>query len=153
MPNIEQLLVQNDFYHVFQPIYRFPGKSILGYEALIREFSGQNGQVLTEELRLEEIITAVCRNACEACGSNGIVGFLVRISDETVEFIISDNGEGIAADILPRVKEPFFTTKEEALGFGLSYCEIMTRKIGGRMHIQSSTEGTEVRLVFPLSTL
>ncbi|CAM4286526.1 EAL domain-containing protein [Paenibacillus alkaliterrae] len=39
MPKIEQLIIQNDFYHVFQPIYSFPGKRVLGYEALIRSKS------------------------------------------------------------------------------------------------------------------
>ncbi len=39
MPDIEQLIMQNDFYHVFQPIYEFPERSILGYEALIRSKS------------------------------------------------------------------------------------------------------------------
>jgi len=46
MPNIELLMVQNDFYPVFQPIYEFPGKSILGYEALIRSKSNINPDML-----------------------------------------------------------------------------------------------------------
>ena len=46
MPNIKQLIMQNDFYHVFQPILGFPEKRILGYEALIRSNSNMNPDLL-----------------------------------------------------------------------------------------------------------
>lgn len=46
MPNIEQLIVQNDLYHVFQPILGFTGKRPLGYEALIRSNSNMNPDLL-----------------------------------------------------------------------------------------------------------
>ncbi|WP_372632336.1 EAL domain-containing protein [Cohnella sp.] len=39
IPDIEQLIVQDDLYHVFQPIYELPKKSIFGYEALLRSNS------------------------------------------------------------------------------------------------------------------
>jgi EAL domain-containing protein (putative c-di-GMP-specific phosphodiesterase class I) len=44
--SIEHLIVQNNFYHVFQPILVFPGKGIIGYEALIRSNTIMNPDLL-----------------------------------------------------------------------------------------------------------
>ncbi|WP_373455853.1 ATP-binding protein [Paenibacillus sp. VTT E-133291] len=53
-------------------------------------------------------------------------------------------------DVLPYVKHPFFTTKPNALGFGLSFCEHILRKVGGELDIESSLNGTKVQLMLPL---
>ncbi|MDZ5457522.1 histidine kinase famiy protein [Azohydromonas lata] len=65
---------------------------------------------------------------------------------------VSDTGEGIAADVLPRVMEPFFTTKPpgQGTGLGLSMVYGFARQSGGTATIESTPgQGTTVRLYFP----
>lgn len=68
---------------------------------------------------------------------------------------IQDNGPGIPKDVLRRVTEPFFTTKEvgEGSGLGLSMVEGFARQSGGGMMIETSDAGTRVRLYLPCASL
>lgn len=71
-----------------------------------------------------------------------------------VVIAISDNGTGIPASILPRVMEPFFTTKEEGKGTGLGLSMVygFAKQSGGTARIYSEAgHGTTVKLYFPES--
>lgn len=59
MTNVEQLIAQKDFYHVFQPILTFPGKSILGYEALIRSKSNIYPDMLFQQAMEQSMLFEV----------------------------------------------------------------------------------------------
>ena len=73
---------------------------------------------------------------------------------EYVAISMRDTGTGIAADILDRVLEPFFTTKDvdEGTGLGLSMAYGFAKQSGGYLAIDSAVgEGTEVRIHLPLA--
>jgi PAS domain S-box-containing protein len=73
---------------------------------------------------------------------------------EFVEFAISDTGQGIAPDILAKVVEPYFTTKElnRGTGLGLSQVDGFVQQSGGRMNIESSLgQGTTISIWLPRS--
>lgn len=67
---------------------------------------------------------------------------------------ISDSGDGMDADVLPHVFEPYFTTRaaENASGLGLTVCESIVKSHGGTLAIESSKGiGTTVRISLPAS--
>jgi C4-dicarboxylate-specific signal transduction histidine kinase len=65
---------------------------------------------------------------------------------------VADSGPGIASDVLPRVFEPFFTTREGGLGLGLSLCETLAIGMGGKLHAQAHVpRGAMFILSLPLS--
>jgi signal transduction histidine kinase len=67
--------------------------------------------------------------------------------------VLADSGRGISAQDLDRVSEPFFTTKRQGHGLGLSICRSIVWSMGGSMRIDSSLgEGTTVTLTLPVST-
>jgi two-component system cell cycle sensor histidine kinase/response regulator CckA len=68
-----------------------------------------------------------------------------------LEISVTDNGPGIPAHILRKVTEPFFTTKDigEGSGLGLSMVEGFARQSKGGLMIESSPEGTTIRLLLP----
>ncbi len=70
------------------------------------------------------------------------------------ELVVEDSGEGIAPEHLPRVFEPFYTTKEvgQGTGLGLSTVDGIVSQSGGRMRIASVLgEGTVVSILLPLA--
>ena len=67
---------------------------------------------------------------------------------------VEDNGCGIAAELVPRLTEPYFTTRanENASGIGLTVCDAIARAHDGGLEIRSSPGiGTTVALVLPAS--
>ena len=65
----------------------------------------------------------------------------------------ADTGTGISPEHLPRVMEPFFTTKEEdkGTGLGLAICRRAVEEHGGAIRITSEVgKGTTVRIALPL---
>jgi PAS domain S-box-containing protein len=69
-----------------------------------------------------------------------------------VRISVADNGSGMPPEILQRVMEPFFTTKEEGRGTGLGLSMVygFARQSGGAVRIESAPgDGTTVHLLFP----
>ncbi len=67
-----------------------------------------------------------------------------------VEIVFQDTGQGIAPEDLPKVFEPYFTTKEVGIGLGLALTKQIVEEHGGRIEISSERgQGTCVRLQLP----
>jgi signal transduction histidine kinase len=70
---------------------------------------------------------------------------------ERVEIRFQDTGTGIKPEDLPKVFEPYFTTKEVGIGLGLALTKQITEEHGGRIDISSEPgRGTLVRLQLPV---
>jgi C4-dicarboxylate-specific signal transduction histidine kinase len=48
-----------------------------------------------------------------------------------------------------RVKMPFFTTKDQSVGLGLSFCDVLLQKMGGSLEIRSSAGETSISVTLP----
>lgn len=69
---------------------------------------------------------------------------------EKVEISLSDRGEGIPKKNLPHVFEPFFSTKPDHIGLGLTFVKKVVEDHGGRIEVDSRLHsGTTIRLIFP----
>jgi signal transduction histidine kinase/ActR/RegA family two-component response regulator len=103
------------------------------------------------ELELSLINLAInARHAMPDCGRFDVsVG---PVDGAQLEIVVRDSGCGIDPEILPRVTEPFFSTRPngEGTGLGLSQVNTMCLRAGGSLHIDSvKGEGTTVRLRLP----
>ena len=70
---------------------------------------------------------------------------------EWVALSFFNDGPPIPPEVLPRIFQPFFTTKDktEGTGLGLSICERIVREHGGEMDVESGEEGTVFRIFLP----
>ena len=79
------------------------------------------------------------RNAVEAMRKGGRLTLTASRVEEGrfVELTIADTGEGIAPDHLPKIFDPFFSTKEGGTGLGLALTQQIIVEHGGRIEVRS----------------
>ncbi len=112
-----------------------------------------------DTLLLQQVLINLVRNSVEALqhapAERKTIDVMVRAEDLDggVCIVVADAGAGISAELLPKLAEPFFTTRDTGLGLGLSICRTIMENHGGRMTITSAAgEGTTVRLHLPAAS-
>jgi two-component system sensor histidine kinase RegB len=101
-------------------------------------------------------LAALIQNALDATSDQRPIVILARGSKSTLSIAVRDQGHGIPANVLRRIAEPFFTTKEPGKGMGLGTFLVRTfaERLGGRVLFDSvPNEGTTVTLELPLQPL
>ena len=110
--------------------------------------------VVGDESRLQRALGIILSNAEQAItdgGRTGEVTVTTRAEGSTVVIDIADTGRGIAADVLPRVFEPFFTTREvgQGTGLGLAIAYGIVSDHGGTITAASSPRGAAFTITLP----
>lgn len=120
--------------------------------AVHQEISLSRRQVRLDKDRLNQVLLNLYLNSLQAMEHGGELKVSVRDGRQagTVEISVRDTGCGIAADILERVMDPYFTTKPEGTGLGLAMVYKIIDEHGGTIRIASKEgEGTTVSIVLP----
>ncbi|WP_026477318.1 sensor histidine kinase [Alkaliphilus transvaalensis] len=105
-----------------------------------------------DEVHIKEVLINIFKNAIEAMEIGGKIEISLEEGSKATVLSIKDSGKGIPKENLEKVLEPFFTTKKHTLNFGLglSYCDNVMRKHGGKLELHSKEgEGTTIVLSFP----
>jgi signal transduction histidine kinase len=87
---------------------------------------------------LEQLFLNLLLNAAEALPPGGSARIAVEESRHDVRVLVRDDGPGIAGELLDRVREPFFTTKENGTGLGLSIGQRIARAHGTELVLESA---------------
>jgi hypothetical protein len=100
---------------------------------------------------LQQVFLNLLTNARDALRGGGEITIETSLaSDGGVRLIVRDTGGGIAPDVLPRIFDPFYTTKSEGSGLGLSISYGIVRDHQGTIDVQSAPgQGTTFVLTFP----
>ncbi len=105
----------------------------------------------TDETQLELAALNLIVNARDALPEGGEIRLTTRVEGTHVVVEVTDNGVGMAPEVLERATEPFFTTKTgTGTGLGLAQVYGFARQCGGDCQIDSSPgAGTRVRITLP----
>lgn len=101
---------------------------------------------------LAETLRGLMKNAVQASPPGVPVVLRTALVDGRIRAVVIDHGKGMAADVLARVGEPFFTTKVpgEGMGLGLFLTRSLAEQLGGEFRITSSPGvGTEATIELP----
>lgn len=107
--------------------------------------------------RVEQTLVELLSNAFDAMPDGGQVHISAAAASGTggqagLTLTIRDTGGGIAAEALPHVGQPFFTTRPEGTGLGVATARRFVEQHGGTLELRSERSiGTTVRLWFPLA--
>jgi two-component system, NtrC family, sensor histidine kinase HydH len=100
--------------------------------------------------QLKQAVLNLVLNALQASAAGGRV--LVRTSGHGDDLVVavSDDGEGMAPEVLDKASTPFFTTRVEGTGLGLALVRRIVEHHGGSIQIASTPrQGTTVAMTFP----
>lgn len=138
------------------------GQQLLNHNiTIIKRLSGTLPHIRGDSNQLEQVFLNLISNARDAMENvMGPKELTIRsyLSEEddppSVAVTVTDTGEGIPEEILGKVFEPFFSTKQvgKGTGLGLSLCFGIVEAHGGRLGIKSQPGvGTEVKILLPLA--
>ena len=129
---------------------------------IVRDIADDLPKVLGTLVLLEQVMINLIANACDAFKAARppverdrrrieVTGF---VAGEVVILTIADHAGGIPEGDLPRVFQPFFTTKpaEEGTGLGLSISHGIITDMGGTMTARNSRDGAVFELRLPVDT-
>ena len=104
--------------------------------------------VAADPVALDQIVHNLLTNALQAMEvvspSRRALTLTLRRVGRWGELAVADQGTGLALDALPRLFEPFFSTREGGLGLGLSLCETLAQGMGGSLTAANRPEGGAV---------
>ena len=102
--------------------------------------------VRVDTLQVEQVVLNLIRNSIEAMADAGSPDPTLTIrtamaGDAALEVAISDRGPGIPDDVADKILEPYFTTKPEGMGMGLSISRTLVEAYGGRLWVTRNDDG------------
>jgi len=127
---------------------------------LVTQFDAKLPLVMADATQIQQVLLNVLNNAYQAIEAQGRPGGRIKITTETagsrVRILIQDNGPGIPAEVLPRIFNPFFTTKGvgKGTGLGLSLCYGIIKEHGGSITpVSRYGEGATFIIELPVSEI
>jgi len=99
--------------------------------------------IRTDGAQVQQVLLNLIENSLDAVGEGGQIEVVTESKGGEVFILIMDNGPGIKPEILERIWEPFFTTKEagKGTGLGLSICSDIAHKLGGSIVAENRAQG------------
>ena len=113
--------------------------------------------VWCEATMIEQVLLNLARNGLQAMAeapAPRLLRLQARLgpAHTAVEFVVADSGEGISDDVAAQLFTPFFTTKDEGMGLGLSLCRTVVEQHGSALQHQPQTpRGTVFRFTLPVA--
>ena len=110
--------------------------------------------LMADSILIEQVLINLMKNGAEsiALAQRPPAGRCVELrvvprqmeDQEVIEFSVQDTGQGLAEEVLARLFEAFFSTKQEGMGMGLNLCRSIVESHQGRMQAQNIYNGSEV---------
>lgn len=118
------------------------------------QFEADLPMVHCDGAQIEQVLLALLMNAIDAMPQGGNIWITTTSSTEAnqVRIVVRDDGSGIPPEILPRIFEPFLTTKEtgRGVGLGLAISHSILERHNGRIEVQSEIgKGTTFTMTLP----
>ncbi len=118
---------------------------------LEKRFEANGAIIQADPDQIRQIILNLTLNALEAIGRDGTILVKTRQEDGYFALELTDSGPGIDPKVLPKLFEPFTTTKPDGNGLGLSIVHSIVREHRGKISVQSQPgQGTTFVLKIPV---
>ena len=117
-----------------------------------RDFEKNLPEVMADSAMLYQAFLNILINCMQAMPEGGKIRVALRANQNGIVINFDDEGEGIPEEIMEKIWEPFFTTKEKGTGLGLGIVKNIIESHGGHIQIYNKPEpGVRVTIELPLS--
>jgi CheY-like chemotaxis protein len=155
---------------IAKEVLKFLRASLPSTIEIRQRMEAERDTTLADPIHVHQVLMNLCTNAHHAMLENGGVlqvemsnvhfppGGFAEFTDlqpgSYLKLGVSDTGSGISAEVINRIFEPYFTTKEKGVGTGLGLAVVdgIVRELGGAVRVQSELgRGSLFEVLFPLS--
>lgn len=106
--------------------------------------------IYADSEQLEQVFVNLFTNAIDAIAGQGGLSVRADEEDSVVRIKISDTGKGMSAEVLEKIFEPFYTTKDKGTGLGLAIVFSVIQKHRGEIKVESEEgKGTTFTIILP----
>jgi signal transduction histidine kinase len=107
------------------------------------QLAGESPRIRCDRVQLQQVMLNLIVNAIQSMsgvddGNREVHISTVSIEPEGVCVAVRDTGPGLRPEILPRLFEPFYTTKSDGMGMGLSICHSIIEAHGGGRRVRAA---------------
>src|SRR4030095_10537001 len=125
--------------------------------SVAKRFARKLPRVPLDLVRMMQVFTNLFWNAIQAVSRGGEVAVSTRLEPKarkrSVQVTVADNGKGISPEQRASIFEPFYTTRSDGTGLGLTIVKKIVEQHGGRIEVQSQEgKGSRFTILLPLAT-
>ncbi|QRG68855.1 PAS domain-containing sensor histidine kinase [Brevibacillus choshinensis] len=128
-------------------------QAIMSNVEIATQFEQGVARVYCDENQMKQVFINFIKNAIEAMQTGGTLTIQIKQKDDDhviVRFI--DEGTGIPAEMLKKMGQPFYTTKENGTGLGYMVSKQIVENHSGEVHIESEwNKGTTIEISLPIT--
>ena len=146
-------MTQGDIHTIIDNCLMILGNQMKHRIEIHKDFTEKPHVLLCHEGQMHQVILNVLMNASQAIEDKGIITITTRIDKKRLIVVITDTGCGISPKDLPKITDPFFTTKDpgKGVGLGLSITYNIIKEHGGTLEFESQQgKGTKVIIALPV---
>ena len=128
-------------------------KNKLKNKVTVHKHYGEVPDIHCSPSQINQVFLNLLTNAADAIEESGDVVIRTVHEDNKVRISFADTGSGIKEDVMAKIRDPFFTTKEvgKGTGLGLSIVDQIVTSHGGELIIESEAgKGTTMTVVLPV---
>jgi two-component system, sporulation sensor kinase A len=114
------------------------------------DVNGEEPSVYCDKSQIKQVFINIIKNAIEAMEEPGKITVMIREMNHEIIIDIVDEGPGIAEEVIHKLGEPFFTTKQQGTGLGLMITKQLLERHQAMLEIlQNEVKGSTFRIIFP----
>lgn len=104
-----------------------------------------------DKAMVEQLLLNLLKNAYEASvvESESKIDVKAEKIGSEIHIAVSDNGKGISSEAIDKIFIPFYSTKTDGSGIGLSICRQIALRHKGKIVVKSDKKGTKFTVIFP----
>jgi len=122
-------------------------------ETIILTLPKNDMQINSDKRQFEVVFTNLILNAIQAMNNVGKIDITILDKDDFVLIEVQDSGPGIPRELLPKIFDPLFTSRQIGTGLGLPSCKNIVENHGGIITVNTTLgKGTTFSIRLPKGT-